>query len=697
MGSLWMSTNQGLSCFNPRTRKFNNFDAKDGLQNDEFNLKAAFRNRAGELYFAGINGFNKFNPAQIIINTQQPRVVVTSFKVNDRSLPAIDNILALSADFKQEQPLELTYTENFLSFEFAGLSFVHPEKHRFLYRLEGLDSNWISSNGRRFVNYTNLAPGEYTFRVKGCNNDGVWNEVGASVKIRICAPPWATWWAYTLYLLGFISAAAFFYGVRREKLAEQERLRESQMRARVAEMASQAKSVFLANMSHELRTPLNAIIGFAQLLARDKSIGLAQQEHLKTIVQSSEALLALINDILSIAKIEAGKVTLNEERFDLYQLLEEVCDMFRLEVSRKELQMTCKKSQHLPQFVVADKGKLRQVLVNLLSNAVKFTSKGQIQTQADWEEGRAIFTVADTGYGIASSEMEKLFSPLSQTASGRASCQGTGLGLAISRNYARLMGGDIEARSELGKGTTFIFTARLAVAAESASQSLSRRVASLADTTAPPRILIVDDTHENRAFLRNLLCSIGFETREATNGLEAISVWRDWQPNLILMDIRMPVMNGREATRRIREHDSKVVILAVSASVFEQDRQEVLKAGCDGFIPKPFNESVLLDQIASRLSLTYVWEEAKEEPYLCNLEGLKKLPVDLLEELRHAISIGDVDLAVAAITRIDDPNLKESLFRLVKAYRFEEIIEFLEESCGLSSGSTVSTERLLGL
>ena len=350
-----------------------------------------------------------------------------------------------------------------------------------------------------------------------------------------------------------------------------------------AEAASQAKGQFLANMSHELRTPLNAILGFTQLMVRDQSIKENHRSYLKIIHDSGEHLLELINDVLDMSKIESGRITLNTTSFDLYHLLDTLEKMFRMRGNAKVLQLIFKRSPSVPQWISTDEGKLRQVLINLLSNAIKFTNLGSVtlsvkvinfletQTQTILE-----FEVADTGEGIPAAYLEKIFEAFEQTELGRLSAEGTGLGLSISRKFVQLMGGKITVSSNLGEGSIFRVCLPVNVPKSQVmlKRSLERTVIGLAPDQPEYRILVVEDRWESRYLLVKLLETLGFQVREAENGAEAIAIWEQWQPQLIWMDMRMPIMDGYEATRQIKSHlkGQATIIIALTASALEEEK-----------------------------------------------------------------------------------------------------------------------------
>ncbi|NJK39589.1 MAG: response regulator [Oscillatoriales cyanobacterium SM2_3_0] len=389
-----------------------------------------------------------------------------------------------------------------------------------------------------------------------------------------------------------------------------------------AESANRSKSEFLANMSHELRTPLNAILGFSQLMVRDPALKAEQQKNLSIINSSGEHLLALINDILDLSKIEAGRMVLEETDFDLFDLLKTLEQLFRLKADTKGLTIQFERDENLPQFIRADKGKLRQVLINLLSNAIKFTEKGGIALHTSAEiitadQLQVNFEVSDTGPGIKPEDLDTIFEVFMQSETGRQSQQGTGLGLPISRRFVQMMGGDIVVHSTPGEGTAFTFSIQATPGniSQIQAQLFHQAVMGLVPGQPDYRILVVDDRWENRQLLTRLLKMVGFQVQEAGNGQVAVDVWQQWQPHLIWMDMRMPVMDGYEATRMIRAspQGKSTVIIALTASAFEQDRGAVLAAGCNDFVRKPFRESIIFEKMAQYLGIRYRYAEEPEE------------------------------------------------------------------------------------
>ena len=474
-----------------------------------------------------------------------------------------------------------------------------------------------------------------------------------------------------------------------------------------AQNANKAKSTFLANMSHELRTPLNAILGFTQLMCRDSSIDLEHQDNLRIINRSGEHLLKLINDILEMSKIEVGRITLNETKFDLYNMLDSLEQMLRLKVQAKNLTLIFNISDDVPKFIYTDEGKLRQILINLLGNALKFTELGTItlivkiqETQAKEDQIDFLFSdtyslyfaVQDTGPGIANEEMEKLFSPFEQTETGRTSNEGTGLGLSICHKFAELMGGELKVESILGRGSTFFFDIliRKQEAELPTSDNLSlndnRQIIGLAPNQRQYRILAVDDVAPSRLLLNKLLSKIGFEIEEAANGLEAIERWEQWRPDLILMDMRMPVMDGYEATRQIKSQNKnqETIVIALTASAFEEEKAKILSAGCDDFMRKPFQDNELLLKIGRYLKADYLYAEQAELAAVKKLvpseltpENLTIMPLKWRSLLHQAASKVDNEEIYQLIAEIpaEYESLAMGLENLVKDFRCDKIID----------------------
>lgn len=722
-GTFWLGTLRGLAHYDPANGRVRNFSLADGLLDNQFNPASAYKADSGEMFFGSPHGVVGFLPESLSDNGYQPPVQLIDFRLANESV-AIDESGLLTQPIWQTNGLELNYDDDIVSFSFASLAYDAPEKHQYEYRLEGLEENWnrVSSN-QRTVTYTDLPAGNYIFHVRGTNNDGLWSDQEVTLAITVKPPWWETWWFQggMLFLIVGVIVTGYRYRVR--AVERQNRLLEQQVTERTqdlsertnelarsnealavardqAEAASHAKSEFLANMSHELRTPLNGILGYAQILQRDGSLNASQQDGVNTIYSSGRHLLTLINDVLDIAKIEARKLELYPHEVVLPQLLEGIAGTMSMAAQQKGIRFVYDVPDDLPFGVIADEKRLRQVLLNLLSNGVKFTDEGSVTMRVGYDPAGSqnrinlLIEVIDTGIGIAQEELDAIFQPFEQVGDVQKRAEGTGLGLAISQQLVALMGGQVQAESKIGQGSRFWFEIDVPVdVVEPVTRPVPHTIAAHNINSYQgerQNILVIDDKLENRLVLRNLLEPLGFEITLAENGLEGVNKASQLHPNIILLDLVMPVMTGFEAVQTIRQTPeiAHIPVVAVSASVFETEQTYSLEIGCNEFLPKPIETEKLFAILEKYLPIT--WQDkteptATKETVTVSVDGLTIIPPPQaeLEALYELARFGNMsriqERAQQLMSTSDDYQaFAIHLSRLAEQFEDEQINQFIK-------------------
>ena len=627
-GTLWLSSTKGLTRFDPTTGETQRFNRSDGLQGNQFGLFAAYENARGRLFFAGPGGLTAFYPEQISTNDYKPPLALTELNLFNKPVAPGEGS-PLRAPIWATDALTLAGDQKVFSFEFAALSYAAPEQNRYRYRLEGFEDQWNEvESGRRLASYTSLPPGQYRFEVQGSNNNGVWSDQEIDLQLTILPPWWATWWFRVAALAGVALVVTGGVRWRVRSLNRQNRWLADQVAERTAELAlakeqaeaaSQAKSEFLANMSHELRTPLNGVLGYAQILQRYPDLDAVQRDGLRTIHTSGKHLLTLIDDVIDLARIERRRLELCPQPLALAGFLQGIAELMRLAAQGKGVELRFQPAPNLPDAIYADEKRLRQVLLNLLGNAVKFTGQGAVTfsvelapyQDADAEGARTLrFAVRDTGVGIAPEQHAQIFHAFEQAGDARQRAGGAGLGLAISQELAQLMGGEIRVQSAPGEGSLFWFDAAFPTLPGDALAKPDAGGAITGYQGERRRLLVADDRAENRQVLRDLLQPLGFAVDCAADGREAIALARQYQPDLIFMDLVMPVMMGFEAVPSIRQIPelADVPIIAVSASVLEMNKAQSHQAGCDDFLAKPIDAGQVYDMLAKHLRLEWIYD-----------------------------------------------------------------------------------------
>ncbi len=637
-GNLWLASINGLSKFDPRTETFKNFYVENGLQNAAFSFGAPGKNSSGEMFFSGRNGIDFFHPDSIKNNPYIPPVFITRFTHYTRNEPVVDEQIS------EKQQIELAYGDQTLTFEFVALNFRNAQKNQYAYKLEGAQEEWVYLGNQRSITFTNLAPGNYNLRVKGSNNDGIWNEEGASLKIIIHPPWWRTWWAYALYAL---FALSLLYGARRYELNRQNLKHDLQLEHLEAEKLQEVdrlKSRFFASISHEFRTPLTLISGpVKQLLTGEFKGDIREQYHL--ILRNCNRLLRLVNQLLDLSKLESGKMVLQASPQDIVTLTRQLTMTFESLASVRGINLQFIGPEE-PLTVYLEREHYEKIIINLLFNALKFTpeggsvmvyippvppSKGGAGPVSPFEgglRGMLEIRVKDTGIGIPAADLPHIFDRFYQAGEGYAKdAQGSGIGLALAKELVELHHGEISVESEVGKGTTF--TVRLplgkdhlraeeivggeitagAVGAKHPSRKVEIYIEEFARDASPQHphttpnkqtpetneiILIVEDNPDMRAYIRGYL-SQHYLLVEAEDGVQGIKQAFKHAPDLIISDVMMPNMDGFQFCEKIKtdERTSHIPVILLTARASGESKIEGLETGADDYLTKPFDATEL--------------------------------------------------------------------------------------------------------
>ncbi len=614
-GNLWFSTDNGITKFKPESGQITNYDRSYGFTSNRFYYTGC-ETRNGEIYFGGPGGLTRFQPDSIQDNPYIPPIVITSVRVFDKAVPFGARI-------------QLPYSKNFLSFEFATLSFVSPERNQYAYTMEGVDKDWVYSGSRIYASYPNLPPGEYVFRVRGSNNDGIWNQAGTSIAIRIFPPWWRTTWAYLSY--GLILMITL-YGIRRYELKRIE-LKET-VRMNVAilkerDATDEMKSRFFANISHEFRTPLTLILGPADNIASTSSDEKVIRDA-GIIRRNAKRLLHLVNQLLDLSKLEAGRTRIQASRGNLVAFVRGLVASFESFSEAKNISLELSSERESIEMYF-DKDKMTKILSNILSNALKFTpSTGTIHVSVGESDNLIELKVRDTGIGIPENEIPKVFDRFYQVDSSvTKEHEGTGIGLALTKELVELLHGKITIKSEPGLWTevTLIFPlgrAHLNEEDVGMDENDDNPSASILEEHIPPEgntkdvfveettpakeewqiILVVEDNHDMKGYIRGVL-EKNYLIEEADDGEEGIRKAVEIIPDMIISDMMMPKLNGSELVKTLKndERTSHVPIIILTAKAGQESKLEGLGIGADDYLTKPFDPKELQVRVKNLIAL----------------------------------------------------------------------------------------------
>jgi len=611
--NLWLSTNRGLARYNPSTGQILNYTVKDGLQSNEFNRWAFCKGADGQLFFGGINGITAFFPRAIDPNPLPPPVVLTEMQVSYQTVLPGGSGSPLRRSIEETRSIVLDHDQNDLAFTFAALDFTQPDQNTYRYRMEGYDQAWVEAGTNRRASYTNLPPGAYTFRVQGANSDGIWNEKGAELKIRIRPPFWRTGWAYGLYALlgGLMLLGGFLAQRRRRRVREMRRL--ERLEAQKLMELDAFKSRFFASISHEFRTPLTLIQGFVERALPEAGSD-ALRSRLKGIRTESDHLLSLVNQLLDIARLESGKLVLKRETLPLGPLAERMVASFDSYADMRNVDLQLYDRLKEPAYISADADSLQKILQNLLANAIKFTpERGRVtlslEPMAETNEVR--IQVRDTGPGISAEALPRIFERFYQEEKPLNRAEpGLGIGLALVRELVEAQGARIEASSPAGSGAVFtIYWPRVAPpqALEAGSRSPRGRPPSrplFPSADKPPLVLLVEDNLKLRAHLAECL-EVDFRIAEASNGKEGLEEAVETMPDLIVSDVMMPGMDGYTLAEKLKTdpRTDHIPLILLTARAEASDRLRGLGLGADDYLTKPFRQDELLARIQNLIAL----------------------------------------------------------------------------------------------
>ncbi|MBK8428253.1 MAG: response regulator [Lewinellaceae bacterium] len=670
-GFIWLSTNKGLCRFDVRAETAKNFTAADGLQDNEFNSSSYLKTHNGTLIFGGVKGLTAFHPDSLRFNPFIPQTRIVGLHVNNHLY-----------DISGQSSITLTHDQNLLTFDFAALEFTNPAQNLYRYQLVGVDKDWIALGNKNNIQFANLAPGTYTFKVMGSNNAGVWSEQPAELRFTIRPPWWASWWAWLLYLVILVAGAWRYYQyLLNRRLSEQEKLRLKEL--------DDFKTRFFTNITHEFRTPLTVMLGMSEQLAKDETDD-PRRNKLGLIKRSGENLLRLINHILDLAKLESNTLKMNYIQGDILTFIQYVTESLHSLANAQNLMLRVE-SEQSKIVIDYDPERFLQIIHNLLSNAIKFTpSGGKVVIRADVKGQWLHVSVTDSGAGIPPEELPHLFERFFQARNQEhAKAGGTGIGLSLTRELVKAMGGEISVESSIGVGTTFLvrlpITKNSAGAASGANfkteawkPSLSKpqithsKEPMQSHPLTAPSVLLVEDNPDVVEYLSACLQE-HYYLDFAYNGQAGIDMALQNVPDLIVSDVMMPYKDGFEVLETLKndERTSHIPIVLLTAKADIQSRLAGLRKGADAYLSKPFHQEELLVTLENLLESRRKLQAKYQQNVLTTtaLTVTEPDPEDsFLQKVRAVVekNLSDADFEMPQLERALAMS-RSQIFRKIKA------------------------------
>lgn len=683
---LWVSTNKGLARFNPESKAIKVFTKADGLQGDQFNFKSGHKTRDGKIYFGGTNGFNAFYPEELRDNKYVPPVAITNIQIFNKDVPIAPNGSPLKQSITFTDEITLSHNQSFLNFEFVALSFCAPEKNQYAYKLEGFDKHWITAGNDHKISYTNLPPGHYTLFIKGSNNDGVWNNEGVKLRIRVLPPFWASVWAYLFYIIAIAVLTYYVLKYFRTKREKEEQIRLERMQAQSEIDLYNAKIDFFTNIAHEIRTPLSLIKAPLDSL-RKKNKDADSEEYISVMERNTNRLMALINQLLDFRKAEKNSYVVNFKQANINEFLQAIYDSFKHFTDSRSLNFELKTPAEAL-IVQADIECLTKIASNLLSNAIKHAKTKVVLSLVVDKKNQDYYEIQvfDDGDGINESEKEKIFQPFYQIKKDKTKNKGTGIGLALVKLLVELHGGKIGVESTVDEFTRFTVnfpTFKNMITDQDAEIRLPEQI--IVPDIAPresktkdfylknnelPALLIVEDNEELNHFLVNYFQE-DFTVMSAENGSVAVKLLENFSPDLIISDIMMPEMDGLEFCKYVKTNTlySHIPVVLLTAKTDIKFKIEGLEQGADAYLEKPFSVEHLEAQVINLLESREKLKENLISSPLTPVKSIGKNKADeaFLSEITNIIeaNISDIDFSVDDLAQ-QIAMSRSNLYRKVK-------------------------------